>query len=332
MAEVDSMPGREVRRLILLCSSLAGLLAAGCVVSEAPVVVGPSHPASAQAEESPLAPIPNPALPPEESPLDVEPEAAPHAQHEMSQHAVAPAHTDEHVDEHVHEHAGGHEAVDVHPAPSTQPTSTPEHPGHAGGEPPPQEPAPPDHGHAEHAQHADHEPTAAGTEDVAHEHDQEHGQEHGGHVHAHGEPGLVSWLGKFHPLAVHFPIGLLVAAAAAEVLAMLRRAPWLSQAARFCVLAAAIGAVPAAALGWCAAATREFAPDVAAIAAWHRWMGITLALWLPLTAMLSERTARVGWTRGVGAFRTFLFSGVILLSLQGHLGSMLTHGRDYLAW
>jgi hypothetical protein len=124
----------------------------------------------------------------------------------------------------------------------------------------------------------------------------------------------------------------LVAGAMAEALTTRRREPWLSQAARFCVLAAAIGAVLAAALGWCAAATREFAPDVAAIAAWHRALGITLTLWLPLTALLSERTARSGWSRGRGAFRFSLSAGVLLISIQGHLGSMLTHGRDYLAW
>jgi uncharacterized membrane protein len=340
MGEADGVSGCEVRRLVLLCSSLSGLLTVSCVVSEPPVVVDRPHPASVQAEESPLAPIPDPALPREEFPLEVEPEAATDPQHDMRQHAAAPAHTDEHI----HEHAGGHEATEAHPAPSAQPTSTPEHSDRVFGEPPPQEEAQPDHGHAEHAEHESDEPAAASAESTAQpaapesetgshreqEHEQDH--DHVGHEHAHGESGLVSWLGKFHPLLVHFPIGLLVAGAAAEALTMRWRAPWLSQAARFCVLAAAISALPAAALGWCAAATREFAPDVTAIAEWHRWLGIALAVGLSLTAVLSERTARSGWSRGLGAFRVFLFSGVLLVSIQGHLGSMLTHGRDYLAW
>jgi len=128
---------------------------------------------------------------------------------------------------------------------------------------------------------------------------------------------------------VHFPIALLIAGAVAEGLGKRQRAEWLSQARRFCVLAAAAGALLAAPLGWFAAETRDVSADEATILERHRWVGVTTALWLSLTAVLSERTARSGWTRGRAAFRLFLFSGVLLVSMQGHLGATLTHGRGY---
>lgn len=355
------MVGREVRRFVLLCTSFAGLMAAGCAATDIPVVVGPDHPASVLAPESTLAPVPDPALPPEGIPSEVEPEAGPHIQHEHGgQHDAAPAVAGEPPQASA-ERQEQHAAHDAPVTPQTQPSAEPEHGNHGGGVQPPQGP---EHehgdagghhepgateqaqGHAEHDAHAVHEQAPVGAEAAsqpaapesgsgephAHGPAQEEVHEHGGHEHMHGRPGLVTWLGKFHPLMVHFPIGLLVAGAVAEALAMWRRLPWLSQAARYCVLAAAVGAMLAAPLGWLAAATRESPPDEMAIVAWHRWLGIAIAFWVSLTGVLSERSARSGWTHGHAAFRFALFLGVLLMSVQGHLGAMLTHGRDYLAW
>jgi hypothetical protein len=67
-------------------------------------------------------------------------------------------------------------------------------------------------------------------------------QEHDHASHAQGsEINSVSrlgrWLGKFHPVVVHFPIALLITAAGAEFLRSLLGMEWLSNAARYSVLA-----------------------------------------------------------------------------------------------
>ena len=61
---------------------------------------------------------------------------------------------------------------------------------------------------------------------------------------------LLPWLGKFHLLFLHFPIALLVAAAAAEGWSVVRGSRVLEPAVRFCVLLGAITAVITVALGW----------------------------------------------------------------------------------
>lgn len=62
----------------------------------------------------------------------------------------------------------------------------------------------------------------------------------------------VCWFGRFHLLALHFPIALVIAAGLAEGWSMWRRRP--PGAARFCLWLGAMAAVPTAALGWLHAA------------------------------------------------------------------------------
>ena len=61
---------------------------------------------------------------------------------------------------------------------------------------------------------------------------------------------LTGWLGRFHPAMVHFPIGLLVSAALAEALFLVTGRTLFDSAGRVCVSFGALGAVPAATLGW----------------------------------------------------------------------------------
>ncbi len=73
------------------------------------------------------------------------------------------------------------------------------------------------------------------------------------------------FLGQFHPVVVHLPIGLLLAGALAEVLFIWRRAQWLSDAARFCVLLGAVAAVGAASLGWLSAMSAGYGGELARV-------------------------------------------------------------------
>ncbi len=85
-------------------------------------------------------------------------------------------------------------------------------------------------GHANH-EHTDHGHEQAGTgEDSDHEHaaavesggvgQHDHARDHDPGAEVTGPARFIQWLGKFHPIVVHFPIALLVAAAVAELLHM----------------------------------------------------------------------------------------------------------------
>jgi mono/diheme cytochrome c family protein/uncharacterized membrane protein len=136
-------------------------------------------------------------------------------------------------------------------------------------------------------------------------------------------------VGKFHLLVVHFPIALLVAAAAGELWCMARRVRTPAPAVRFGVLLGAAAAVAAAGLGWLYALVGHGAssPNVLAL---HRWIGTATALWAVVTAVYSESDARRGsrsWP-----VRILLFGAALSVGLTAHFGGILVHGEDFFDW
>jgi uncharacterized membrane protein len=132
---------------------------------------------------------------------------------------------------------------------------------------------------------------------------------------------------KFHPLLVHFPIGLILAAAAAEIIALhTGRADWRAIAVANVRAGAAMGALTAVA-GWELASAEIVEPS--RLLAWHGWIGTAGGLAAIAAALLStfadERTRR-----RLGAYRAALFLAAALVAIAGHLGGTLVWGTDFL--
>ncbi len=199
----------------------------------------------------------------------------------------------------------------------------------------PSAPTPPaTEGHADHTptQHADPgaampgPPAAAG---------------HGGHDHVTGgydhgpgstAPRLVAWLGRFHPVIVHFPIALSILAALAAVLGRLRASEPFRHTARIAMHGAAITAIPAILLGWFAAAATPH-PGLETVLTWHRWLGTAAGAGLIAVAICTELAHRQVdrspwvWLVVVGSVLMALVVGIV-----GHLGGILIFGPDHFAW
>jgi uncharacterized membrane protein len=139
----------------------------------------------------------------------------------------------------------------------------------------------------------------------------------------------VRWLGKFHLLALHFPIALVIAAGVGELRSILRRELVPSEVVRFCLWFAALAALPTAALGWLHAAAGNGAGSPQLLLA-HRWLGTTAAVWLAATAVWAERDVRRG-VRG-GGTRLLITGGILLTAAAAHFGGMLDRGPDYFDW
>jgi uncharacterized membrane protein len=135
-------------------------------------------------------------------------------------------------------------------------------------------------------------------------------------------------IGKFHVLAVHFPIALSLEAVLVELLSMWRKEQTPSSVVRLLVLLGAAGAVSTAGLGWLHAAFAAAGPRQ--ILFIHRWLGTLAAIWSVGTLALSELDARS--TRRSNRFRLALFLGAGLISLAGHFGGTLVFGQDYFKW
>jgi mono/diheme cytochrome c family protein/uncharacterized membrane protein len=133
-------------------------------------------------------------------------------------------------------------------------------------------------------------------------------------------------LGSLHVVIVHFPIGLLIAAAVGEFWSGWQGSRTPTQHVRFCVLLGSAGALAAAALGWLHAANGHGA-GMPQILGMHRWVGTAAAVWSLGIVLLGEWDER----RGVRSlwFRVFLFIGALLVGASGHLGGVLVHGEDF---
>lgn len=143
-------------------------------------------------------------------------------------------------------------------------------------------------------------------------------------------PNFVLFLGQFHPLIVHFPIGLLVVAALMEGLSRYdRRFEGLDVATAFVLFAGAVSAVFAAVAGYFLSLPGGYS---AGVISWHMWLGIGVAVAGLVAGGLKEAVRRAIFTSPVvdKAYVVVLVSTVGMLVLTGHLGGQLTHGSNYL--
>jgi uncharacterized membrane protein len=137
----------------------------------------------------------------------------------------------------------------------------------------------------------------------------------------------MTFIGRFHPLLVHFPIALVLAAAAAElvVIATTRQA-WRTVAVANIRAGAALALVTAI-TGWLLASSTlaEAGPALE----WHRWVGMAGAAGAIGTALLSSRL-HVLSRRSAFAYRLTLFVTALLVAITGHLGGTLVWGAGFL--
>jgi len=133
---------------------------------------------------------------------------------------------------------------------------------------------------------------------------------------------MIEFIGKFHPLLVHLPIGFLVVLGVFELLALRSRKPPFTDAVRV-VLALAVPVTLASILcGWLLAGSGEYEGSNLF---WHRWLGVALG---GATFVLLA----LHWCGLFRLYRWMLWPTLALLVVASHFGGSLTHGSDYLTW
>jgi len=141
---------------------------------------------------------------------------------------------------------------------------------------------------------------------------------------------MVLLLGRFHVLVIHFPIGLLVTAAALESWAMLRKHAVPIATIRTLLWFGAAGAIVAAGLGWLHALDGFAGPmsNPLSTTGLHRWLGTLAGLVAPLVAIIAERDTIRG--RRSAPVRVLILLAALLCGVAAHFGGKLTHGSDFL--
>jgi uncharacterized membrane protein len=135
-----------------------------------------------------------------------------------------------------------------------------------------------------------------------------------------GSHDLVLFLGRFHPVLVHLPIGGLVLLGVLELLANFSRFKDAAQSNRLILGLTAAASVTAALLGWMLSQAGDYDPQ---LLQWHKWTGFAVAVGCSGTFLLS-------WLSRPWVHRLSLLATLAVLMVASHLGASITHGRDFL--
>lgn len=131
-------------------------------------------------------------------------------------------------------------------------------------------------------------------------------------------------LTTLHPATVHFPIALLLLAAALEAIFMVRPNSGFEPTIRVVLYFAAGGTVIAVLFGWIHTGMWMGGE---ALMQRHRWVGTGLAIVSLVLAWLASRPNH----RSRGLLRAVLTIAAVAVIFQGYWGAELSHGPDHLS-
>lgn len=132
---------------------------------------------------------------------------------------------------------------------------------------------------------------------------------------------VIEFLGHFHPLLVHLPIGILFIALILQWMSRKNKYAVLSSAVPVILLAGSCTAFATCITGYLLSISDDYDKS---LVSWHMWMGIGVTL-VSLMLYAKEKNPLFAVDK-----RILSFGLLLLLMITGHLGGSLTHGSDYL--
>jgi uncharacterized membrane protein len=166
------------------------------------------------------------------------------------------------------------------------------------------------------------------SEEQSHSHKTDHGPT--GQLSA--KDRVIRFAGKFHPVAVHFPIALLIAALFSELLGSIFPIRRFREAARVLVNLGAPMAAFAAVLGWATGLFATYPGELEKVLSTHRWLGTSTAILALVTLALLETYWRKQNPRLRGLYLVALVFTAFLVGSTGHFGGTLIHGTEHFTW
>lgn len=136
---------------------------------------------------------------------------------------------------------------------------------------------------------------------------------------------LSGFLGRFHPLLVHLPIGILLLGILLHWISRKEKFANLKPAISITLILGAVSAVLSCISGWLLAQGAEYNEE---ILDQHKWMGISVAVIAILYYLLYTGKLSLKTSSAVPYIVSLLL--FVLINITGHLGGTLTHGEGYL--
>ncbi|MDO6601079.1 DUF2231 domain-containing protein [Arenibacter palladensis] len=140
-------------------------------------------------------------------------------------------------------------------------------------------------------------------------------------------PDFILFLGRFHPLVVHLPIGFLIFAFMFELYGRWKRDFTVSVGIEFALLAGALSAAVACVLGYMLSLSGDYEQ---AMLDTHFWFGIATTLVTFFAWSIRSGKLNIPKLSGLKPNMAGLTLVVVLVGITGHYGGNLTHGSDYL--
>ena len=131
---------------------------------------------------------------------------------------------------------------------------------------------------------------------------------------------LINFLGHFHPLLVHLPIGILLFAILIHWLSKKEKYVSFENIVPFTYLIGALSAIFTCISGLALSTSGEYDEK---ILFYHQWLGILVAL-LSITGIYFTKKKKEKFLQWVS------ITLLIVITLTGHFGGTLTHGEGYL--
>lgn len=141
------------------------------------------------------------------------------------------------------------------------------------------------------------------------------------------ENTFVFFLGRFHPIILHLPIGALVILFFMEVINSLRPNLNLDSACNLLLWFSVFSIIPTIILGFLLASSGNYDDDLLSFHKWLGWFTALICIWLLVLRSKKSSNKKSNVTR---TYKIFLVVNVVLLSIAGHYGGSLTHGASYL--
>lgn len=140
-------------------------------------------------------------------------------------------------------------------------------------------------------------------------------------------PDFVLFLGRFHPLVVHLPIGFLFFSFILEMTGRFTKNKNISSAIPIALLSASISALLACILGYMLSLSGDYEESMLNT---HFWLGIGTTIITFIAWHISSGRFKSHRLNKLKPHTSTLALSLILVSVTGHYGGNLTHGSDYL--
>ncbi|KAA5823672.1 DUF1592 domain-containing protein [Algibacter amylolyticus] len=141
------------------------------------------------------------------------------------------------------------------------------------------------------------------------------------------ENTFIFFLGRFHPIILHLPIGALVVLFVLEIINAKRPELHLHSACNILLWFSVVSVLLTVVLGFFLASSGHYNEDLLNTHQWLGWFTAIICVWL---LVLRNKKSAEASNKVSKAYKLFLLVNVVLLSFAGHYGGSLTHGEAYL--